>query len=249
MSDDLLNRIKSFELTETSKLKMPLSVFVQEADDVYLWCQDDKDALTHVGLEWASIELIPESAMLCRSFQSQWQKKLKSTSRLRKEWSRVASEAKNIHSELLHDYNFAFRKDAQLVVKLKDMTSVSSQSKLVQSLNDMATLADGQIQLLNVIHFDYAKIERAKELVPLLSELVAKMEREKKQKDETKEMRDKSYAFLKAIVDELKETAKYCFRKNPERLAGYLSDYWARKNAQRVAINNTTTNPDTTAKE
>ena len=245
MSNVLIIRIKSFVPVGATKLNIPLNVFVQEADDIYVWCQEDREALTHVGLDWTSVELIPECARVCREFQSQWQKKLKTTSTLKKDWNKVASEAKNLHADLLHDYSFAFRKDAQLLVKLKDMSSVSSQAKLVQALNDMAALADGQNQLLNVIHFNYANLERAKELVPLLADLIARMENSKKQKDETKEMRDKSYVFLKTIIDELKETAKYCFRKNPERLAGYLSDYWAKKNMQRTTSNSNSTDTDT----
>ena len=245
MSNDLIIRIKNFEPDEAIKLNMPLNVFVQEADDVFVWCKDDREVLTQVGLDWASVELIPECTRFCREFQSQWQKKLKTTSKLKKDWDNTASEARNLHADLLHDYGFAFRKDAQLLVKLKEMSSVSSQAKLVQALNDMAALANGQSQLLDVIHFNYANVERAKELVPLLAELIARMESYKKQKDEIKEMRDKSYAFLKAIIDELKETAKYCFRKNPERLAGYLSDYWAKKNMQRTTSNSNSTDTDT----
>jgi hypothetical protein len=249
MNNELLAQIKTLSLSSKMTPRVPVAIFVQEADDLYLWCQDDQKELTHVGLDWSQVELMPESARLCRKFQSQWLKKSKSTSELKKEWARFSSEAINLHSEILHDFGFAFRKDPQLMVKLKEFSSGNSSSKLIQSLNDMAVLGEGQRSLLDVIHFEYSKMERAKELVPLLSELVAKMEREEKQKDETKEMRDKSYAFLKAIVDELKETAKYCLRKNPERLTGYLSDYWGKKNTQRRAPNSSDTNAETETHE
>jgi hypothetical protein len=39
-------------------------------------------------------------------------------------------------------------------------------------------------------------------------------------------IRDKAYAHLKELVDEIREAGKYVFRNNKNRLKGYSSDYW-----------------------
>lgn len=232
--NELLHQIQVFKSGNAGSPTVPVNVIVQEADDLYLWCQDDQEQLIQAGIDWNQVSLIPICAKICREFQSQWLKNYKSTDKIKKEWETKSPEAMNLRTELLHDFGFAFRKDEQLLAQLKEFTQKQSRASLVQSLNDLEVIGRGQQLLLDAIGFDASKLERSAELAPEMATLIAQMESNKKQNDESKTMRDQAYAYLKQLVDELRECGKYKFRDNPERLVGYISDYWKSRNSTRV---------------
>ena len=232
-NDELLLQIRAFKSGKAGSPSVPVNVIVQESDDLYLWCQDDQEQLILAGLDWNQVSLIPVCAKICREFQSQWLKNYKSTDKVKLEWDTKSPEALNLRSELLHDFGFAFRKDKQLLAQIKEIAQKQSRISLVQSLNDLSELGRGHMDLLESINFDPLKLERAARLVPEMADLIARIERNKKLSDESKIMRDQTYAFLKQLVDEVRVCGKYKFRENPERLAGYLSDYWKSRNSVR----------------
>ena len=233
-NDELLLQIRTFKSGNTGSPTVPVNVVVQEADDLYLWCQDDQEQLVQAGIDWDQVLLIPVCAKICREFQSQWLKNYKSADKDKLEWETKSPEALKLRSELLHDFEFAFRKNEQLLAQIKEIAQKQSRASLVQSLNDLAQLGWKHIALLDVIHFDPLKLETAARLAPEMADLIARINRNKKLSDDSKTMRDQSYAFLKQLVDEVRVCGKYKFRENPERLAGYLSDYWKSRNSGRA---------------
>jgi len=232
-NNELLLQIRAFKSGKAGSPNVPVNVVVQEADDLYLWCQDDQEQLILAGLEWNQVSLIPVCAKMCREFQSKWLKNYKSTDKIKLEWDTKSPEALNLHSELLHDFGFAFRKDEQLLAQIKEIAQTQSRASLVQGLNDLAKLGREHVALLESINFDPMKLETASRLAPEMADLIARIECNKKLSDESKTMRDQTYAFLKYLIDEVRVCGKYKFRKNPERLAGYLSDYWKSRNSTR----------------
>ena len=232
-NNELLLRIRAFKSGNVGSPTVPVNVIVQEADDLYLWCQDDQEQLILAGLDWNQASLIPVCAKMCREFQSQWLKNYKSTDKIKLEWDTKSPETLNLRSELLHDFGFAFRKDEQLLAQIKEIAQKQSRASLVQSLNNLAELGREHMTLLESINFDPLKLETATRLAPEMADLIARIERNKKLSDESKTMRDQTYAFLKQLIDEVRMCGKYKFREKPERLAGYLSDYWKGRNTTR----------------
>ena len=232
-NNELLLQIRAFKSGKASSPSVPVNVIVQEADDLYLWCQDDHEQLILAGLDWNQASLIPVCAKMCREFQSQWLKNYKSIDKIKLEWDAKSPEALNLRSELLHDFGFAFRKNEQLLGQIKEIAQKQSRASLVQGLNDLAELGREYIALLASINFDPLKLETASRLAPEMADLIARIERNKNLSDESKTIRDQSYAFLKHLIDEVRVCGKYKFRDNPERLEGYLSDYWKSRNSTR----------------
>jgi len=60
--------------------------------------------------------------------------------------------------------------------------------------------------------------------------LLAESNGSKLKGNETKILRDKAYTHLKEVADQVRACGKYIFWKDKDRLVGYQSDYWKRKN-------------------
>jgi len=66
-----------------------------------------------------------------------------------------------------------------------------------------------------------------------LADLLATANGDKVEKNASKTIRDKAYTHLKELVDEVRAAGKYLFWRNPNRLKGYTSEFWKRKNSRK----------------
>jgi len=97
---------------------IPVDVALQESEDLYVWCQPDKEPLVKAGLDWNMVTDLPVRTGACRYIQSEWQKEYKSLEQAQKEWSEKSPEAYSLRDELIHHFYHAF-------YKLPDLYSIT----------------------------------------------------------------------------------------------------------------------------
>ncbi|MCW4007060.1 MAG: hypothetical protein NWF04_10835 [Candidatus Bathyarchaeota archaeon] len=101
-------------------------------------------------------------------------------------------------------------------------------------------MGDSQQDLLRAIHFDTEALDQARQLSDELPGLAAAAHQSR---GETKDLRDRAYAYLKEAVDELYSCGKYLFRDNEARRIGYRSQYITKKNRSRKRVPNNQKEP------
>ena len=60
--DDFKDTQAEIEAISDDKIKspgLPIDTFLQESENLYQWCQDDKDKLTAASLGWPVVEKLP----------------------------------------------------------------------------------------------------------------------------------------------------------------------------------------------
>jgi hypothetical protein len=65
---------------------MPVSIALQEGEDLMVWCAPDKELLVKAGLNWKLVEDLQLRIDSLRYVQSLWQKEFKSMEEAQKEW-------------------------------------------------------------------------------------------------------------------------------------------------------------------
>ncbi len=217
---------------EVNTPNMPVEVAIQEGEDLYVWAGDDKEKLTGAGLDWTLAESIPERAGACREAQSEWAKDYKSREEAEKEWLQNAPEGFTLRDSLLHAFRYAYRNDDTLLAKVAVIAEGSSREDLIQDLNDLAVLGKANPAPLEGINFDLAQIDLAAERSDKLAALLAGAKSETETASEAYDLRNRAYAYLKEAVDEVRACGKYIFWNNEERLKGYRSEFYHRKNVR-----------------
>ena len=53
---------------------IPVDVYIQEANNLYQWCLDDKETLTDLGLNWEFVTDLPARASALKEAESRWNK-------------------------------------------------------------------------------------------------------------------------------------------------------------------------------
>jgi len=120
--------------------------------------------------------------------------------------------------------------------RVEDIALGDSNSDMVQDLNDLSVLGKANLDLLAAIGFDAALLDEAALTSDEMGDLLGATNGERKKDSEAMNIRDKAFTHLKAPMDEIRNCGKYVFWKNPDRLEGYMSAYFKRKNIQTEKV-------------
>jgi len=228
---EILDEIQAIIPENTIIPTMPVDVFVQEAEDLYHWCQDDQAALTRAGLDWTNVEQLPVRAGACRESQSRWNKERNTRQQDEQAWKEQSPLAFELRDRMLHSLRYAFRNDEVLLGRVEDIAQGDSNADMVQDLNDLSVLGKGNFGLVEAIGLDNTILDEAALMSDQMGDLLGATNGERKKDSEAMIIRDKAFTYLKASMDEIRNCGKYVFWKNPDRLKGYISNYWTHRNA------------------
>lgn len=220
--------------TRTDKPNQPIATFAQEADNLYTWCLDDTHALNSIGITADMIEELPKRTDACREAQAIWNSNKNSPNEAQRQWKLLAPQAIEFRAELLKTMRYAFRREPNLLRAVSAITKGNGYSDLIQDLNDIAFLGRQHIDLLNQISFNTSLIDVAATKSDELAELWAKAKIGKDNQTEFKQNRNKTFWHLNELVSEIRAAGKYVFRNDKNRLKGYTSTFWKRKNNKKT---------------
>ena len=213
---------------------IPIDVFVQEAENLFHWCADDQEALVSTGLDWDLVTSLPVRAGACREAQSIWIRERNMRQEAEQLWKQEAPAAFDMRDQLVHTYRFAFRKDDGLLARVDEIAQGDTNSDMVQDLNDLSVLGKAHLDLLAVVQFSPTMVDDAAAIADRMADLLGATNGERKEVSEAMIIRDKAYTYLKQAVDEIRESGKFVFWRNPDRLKGYVSDFWQKRNAAKT---------------
>lgn len=207
---------------------IPMDVYVQEAENLYHWCQDDREVLTAKGLNWALVDDLPIRCGALREAESLWNKERFSKEEAEKQWKEKSPLAYELRNTLLHHFRFAYRNDEVLLGRVKAIAEGSTNADMIQDLNDLSVLGLANLEPLVAVDFDMSLLDQAAPTADEMAALLAAATGDRIDTSESKKIRDQAYTHLKEAVDEIYDYGKYAFWQDDERLKGYRSHYLRR---------------------
>ena len=220
-----LDEIRAIDENQVKQPNMPVSIFIQEGEDLYTWCQADKEILTSKGLDWTKTEDLPVCLGALREAQSQWNAERNTQEQAGKAWSDKAPAAYDMRDTLLHDFRYAFRNDSVLLGRVSAIADGNGHADMIQDLNDLAVLGKENAGPLADIHFDATLLDQAATTADELGQLLSLVNGDRREHSEIKTMRDKAYTLCKSLTDEIRTCGQYAFWRNEDRVKGYASAY------------------------
>jgi hypothetical protein len=216
---------------------IPVDIYIHEAETLFRWCQEDQTDLTARGMDWTLVEDLPVRCGALMEAESRW----KSQRYIRKEagdrWALDSDTAYDLRNKIVHEFHFAYRKDARLSGRVKEIASGSSHADMLQDLNDLAVLGKENPDPLTAINFDMTLLDIAAQMADEKGDLYAQASVERVGYKEAKKIRDQAYTHLKEAVDEIRDCGQFVYWRNTARVQGYRSDYTAKRNKPKPPEN------------
>jgi len=210
-------------------VNIPVHIYVQEAKNLWCWCQADKEKLIAGGLDWSIVEDLPARIATLRQAQSIWNASTDDIN-LNKKWKEVTTEARELRQLLLHHMRFIFRKDSAALAGIRSFSKGKSHIATIQALYDIARFGEDRIEILEASRFDISLLRRAADLSHEMTSLYAVVINARRTPDKKYKIRNQAFTHLEEAVEEIKFHAKHILWKEPARLKGYRSEHRKRKN-------------------
>ncbi len=231
-NERLTNSTDSGSKVASKKWSIPINVFIQEAENLYNWCQADKEKLIANGLDWSIVEDMPSRINKLREAEAVWLSTRFSHVKARKVWLEKAPYARAFQAELLRTIKFACRENNNALIRIKRLGICKKNSEMIQSLKNLAIIGREHSEDLLKIKYDLSKLDIASGLSEELGTVLAAATTEKTASCKLTAERDLACEILKEAVDITRKYGKFVFRKSDPRAKGYSSTFSKSRNSK-----------------
>ncbi len=147
-------------------------------------------------------------------------------------WAEHSPTAFELRDDLLATMKFACRKNSTHTKTLKEISKGSTISDMIQDLVDLTILGKEITVELEAVGADLSLIDTAAQQVNALTKIQRMAEEDRKSNSEVRTIRDQAYTYTHQLVVEVREWAGHIFRKQPEILKEFTSNYYKAKNSK-----------------
>lgn len=212
---------------------IPVKVYLQEAENILNWCQQDKEILTQNGLDWSLVEDMPVRIDALREAQARWSISNSEDVGAEKEWDEKSPAARKFKRDLTRSLKFIFRRNRSAVAKINRLSTGTSHAAMIQSLRDLSVFGRENIEFLKEMKFDITLLDTSEEMSREMASLLGAVNTARSFSSDAFRLRNQAYTRLHETVKELKDHAEFVFADDPGRYRGYTSDYLRRSNTKR----------------
>ena len=204
---------------------IPVGIFNQEAEELYKWCQADKDELTAKGLDWTVVDDLPVRCGALREASTNWSREWRTREEAEKLWLLESPKGYDLRNEIAHHFYYAFQGSPSLIRKVKKFLKGTTHAEMIQCLNNLSVLGRYNQELLRKIGFDFTLLDLAAQKSDELSTKKKAASWDSEDYLEPKIIRHQAFTHLKEAVDLFYNYGRYVFWKNSARLKGYSSNH------------------------
>jgi hypothetical protein len=228
-----LNELNLLTDMETGKPTIPVSIAIQEAENLYDRCSKDKDELVRAGLDWKLAEDMPLRIDALKVSQAKWEAEYKSYQDCQAEWKVAAPEAFSLRDELVHHFYHALYNIPTEYAKVQRIAEGGSNADMIQDLIALSELGMKHSEKLQGIGLDLSLLDTARSKSFELGKLLAKVNGASIDSSPVIDIRNKAYTHLKEAVDEIRRVGQYVYWRDEKKFAFYASQYVRKLNAPR----------------
>ncbi len=227
-STDYAAKLALIEAIDPATLKkpnIPVKAYLQEAENLYHWAQEDKTTLQSAGLPWAWVQDLPQRIGALREAESLWFKERFGREEAQQQWDQEAPAAYALRDQMLRAMRYAYRRDDALLKRVSDIAEGTGHVDMIQDLNDVAILGRANAEPLLAVGVDAEALDLAASTAADMADLLAMVNGERAHGSSARVIRDQAYTHLKEAVDEIRACGQFVFWDNESRQEGYHSRY------------------------
>lgn len=140
---------------------IPVNIYIQEAENLFIWCRADKEKLTANRLDWALVEDMPARIDTLREAQARWVTSDSNDIGIEREWIEKSPEAHAFRRDILRSLRFALRGNPSALAMIKRFGEGDRNSEMIQALRDISVFGYEHIGELKAGGFDITTLDRA----------------------------------------------------------------------------------------
>lgn len=228
----LLDEINAIANEHIKHCDMPFEIYIYEAERLHTRATEDLSKLSAINMPVGLIDKLHTRTKALSRAQLNWVEQSNQKKEAMQEWKTAEPEFKKLRIELIKYFQFAFRKNKNLLDKLEHIKKGNSYADMILDLTNLSVLGKTSPELLEEINFDLTLLDKAAEESKRMGNLRAHIGGRMYVKDDKLIIRNKAFTLLKECVDEIRSYGKFAFRDKPETVKAYQSQHHCKRNAE-----------------
>lgn len=228
--EEVIIEVMKLSVEGFKRCPMSYDIYTQEAQDLNVWLQPDKETLIKRGCNPVFIEELPLRIEVLRDAEAKMVQAEKTAHSI---WKECSAEGFRLVSDMYSDFCQAFKGNKDLLGQVKALHEKKGDpdANMVQNLREYGTLGKAYANLVTAIGFEIEKCDYGITLSKTLEIKLAECNAEMKNSPHVVYCKQ-AYLHLKESVDKIRDTGKFINKKNKERARGYASEF-LRQRAQK----------------
>jgi hypothetical protein len=208
-------------------VKIPIAILIQQACDLQILCEKDKEKLTAAGLTQHAYEKLIRDTRICMDLETQWQvarHDLKGDSQQLRD---LAGESRRVRAKLREQLNL-YCESKDIPRRVAGVSCKRSRADVAQDLLELALMFENVLKESPQTRFDTQLPAEARRLSDALLGSVAGHAGDHIQSKTLRAQRDAAVGALFQHIIAIRTIGKFAFCDDPLRRKAYTSNYPAR---------------------
>lgn len=228
-SDQLNHALAALAAADIQTPNIPMAVFNQQGRDIGVFLEQNppvKRRLLEVGVSEERLAELPLVIRVTSQTESAWQ--AVSSPRRPEDLRQLEQQGAGLRSDVVAALRWNLRHDRIAQGTLNAIQEGDGTADLAQDLGALAMLIEQHPRAFDADQ-TFDPEERAAACRRMANELAASVShvRADLTRAQAKEQRDRAFTYADDLLDEIREAARYAFRKEPELLVHFQDRYRA----------------------
>jgi hypothetical protein len=224
----LLPKLQAIDPKLVNDPDMPVEQAIKEGQVMVTVAREDVNELVAVKFDPATIDELETAVFGFSTAQANMVATLGEQKGAARQWLIEEPGLLKLLKKLLAASRYALRNVPDAFKAVKHIAKGGSKPNRVQDLADIAALGKKYVSYFEAINFDITLLDVAEQKAKTLLSLQALVFAEKSTKG-SKDVRDRSFIYMRGLMAQVLSAAKYAFTDDPERLSRYYSAYRKRR--------------------
>lgn len=211
---------------------IPIARLIQEANDLYLFCKNDKKELVGEGLDWNDAERLPVLLNECTNAEVEYQVYKDNYESETVKLKKFVLRCRKLRRFIAEKLRLAIASTGA-DLKIPSYKKSWSRVELIQDLNDLAVIGKDNKEVLQPMGFEMSKLDLAANMSIELSEKIVDIIISNPSESPQKKIRDKIILELSSLIARIRNKGKSTFIDNPLRRKAYACEYFREINVRR----------------
>jgi len=214
-------QIESLPSDQVKLPNQPIDDFVASTETLAVEANEDREALAAAGMDVTLIDELPTLSGALRHCEAVWKSEYRAQQEAQEAWHAQSPGAYEFRDNLLHHFSFAYRRDDNVLKKVRRIREGRTHADMVQDLVELAVLGEKYPEPLSQINFDMPLLELSRTLSHSMAELLAASNGAAGDSSVNKQLRDKAFTLLFEKDSIIREYGRYVFWKDEDRRSRY----------------------------
>jgi hypothetical protein len=210
---------------QTGAIKLPVAVLIQQAEDLKVICEKDRERLIAAGFKWKEYQELLKGMDASKKLETSWKIYRQDYKGRTEALCITTRECMKLRAELWEHLDFYYRRN-EMPRAVPGVSRKRSRADVAQDLMDLSALYEKAIQGTPEAMKNKHLPAEGRRMSGILLKSIAKHANDRPSISDLKKKRDEAILSLYKMMNSIRTAGRFAFRDDKDRAKAYANNYF-----------------------